>query len=29
MAGSEQKWAYEQAVKDINAKGGIFCEAIQ
>jgi branched-chain amino acid transport system substrate-binding protein len=24
MGGSEQKWAYEQAVKDINAKGGIF-----
>ena len=24
MEGSEQKWAYEQAVKDINAKGGIF-----
>lgn len=24
MEGSEEKWAYEQAVKDINAKGGIF-----
>src|SRR4030042_1723836 len=24
MVGGEQKWAYEQAVKDINAKGGVF-----
>jgi branched-chain amino acid transport system substrate-binding protein len=24
MEGSEQKWAYEEAVKDINAKGGVF-----
>ena len=24
MAGNEQKWAYEQAFNDINAKGGIF-----
>ena len=24
MMGSEQKWAYEQAVADVNAKGGIF-----
>jgi branched-chain amino acid transport system substrate-binding protein len=23
-AGREQKWAYEEAVKDVNAKGGIF-----
>lgn len=24
MTGAEQKWAYEQAVKDINAKGGAY-----
>lgn len=24
MEGSEQKWAYEQAVADVNAKGGVF-----
>ena len=24
MTGAEQKWAYEQAVADINAKGGVF-----
>jgi len=24
MVGNEHRWAYEQAVKDINAKGGIF-----
>jgi len=24
MAGVEQKWAYEQAFKDMNAKGGVF-----
>jgi branched-chain amino acid transport system substrate-binding protein len=26
-AGREQKWSYEQAVKDINAQGGIFVKA--
>jgi branched-chain amino acid transport system substrate-binding protein len=24
MEGNEQKWAYDQAIKDLNAKGGIF-----
>jgi branched-chain amino acid transport system substrate-binding protein len=24
MEAAEQKWAYEQAIKDVNAKGGIF-----
>ena len=24
MVGNEQRWAYEQGVKDINAKGGVF-----
>jgi len=24
MEGNEQKWAYDQAIKDVNAKGGIF-----
>jgi branched-chain amino acid transport system substrate-binding protein len=24
MEASEQKWAYEQAIKDVNAKGGVF-----
>ena len=26
MVGNEQRWAYEQAVEDINAKGGVFVE---
>ncbi|MDE2615095.1 MAG: ABC transporter substrate-binding protein, partial [Burkholderiales bacterium] len=25
--GLEQKWAYEQAVADVNAKGGVFNKA--
>jgi len=27
MLGSERKWTYEQAVRDINAKGGIFVKS--
>ena len=28
MAGQEQKWSYEQAVADVNAKGGIFINSL-
>lgn len=28
MTGAEQKWAYEQAVADINKKGGVFVKEI-
>jgi branched-chain amino acid transport system substrate-binding protein len=29
MTGAEQKWAYEQAVADIDKKGGDFREGVQ
>jgi branched-chain amino acid transport system substrate-binding protein len=28
MTGAEQKWAYEQAVKDINARGGVMVKEL-
>jgi len=28
MTGAEQKWAYEQAVADINAKGGVYVKEL-
>ena len=28
MEGNEQKWAYEQAVKDVNAAGGVFVKQV-
>lgn len=28
MAGQEQKWSYEQAIADVNAKGGVFVTSL-